>query len=71
MLALEARCPVSCARAGHRGAERAIMVALTMSLPGGTRAILAENLIAAGLDLEVASGNDAIASHSPTRRTPS
>ena len=38
-------------------------------MPGGTRAILAENLIAAWLDLEVASGNDAIASHSPTRRT--
>ena len=40
-----------------------------LAVPGGTREILAENLIAAWLDLEVASGNDAIASHSPTRRT--
>ena len=44
-------------------------VALPMSLPGGTRAVLAENLIAAWLGLEVASGNDAIASHSPMRST--
>jgi hypothetical protein len=38
-------------------------------VPGGTRAILAENVLAAWLDLEVASGNDAIASHSPIRKT--
>jgi propanediol dehydratase large subunit len=44
-------------------------VALVMSVPAGSREILAENLLAAWLDLEVASGNDAIASHSPTRRT--
>jgi len=44
-------------------------VALVLSLPGGTRAILAENVIAAWLDLEVASGNDAIASHSAIRKT--
>src|SRR5207247_10471169 len=44
-------------------------VALVLSVPGGTRAILAENLLAAWLDLEVASGNDAIASHSEIRRT--
>ena len=44
-------------------------VALALAVPGGTRAILAENLIAAWLDLEVASGNDAIASHSPIRKT--
>ena len=40
-----------------------------LSVPGGTRAILAENVIAAWLDLEVASGNDAIASHSAIRKT--
>ncbi len=34
----------------------------SLSVPGGTRAILAENVLAAWLDLEVASGNDAIAS---------
>ena len=44
-------------------------VALVLALPGGAREILAENLLAAWLDLEVASGNDAIASHSAMRRT--
>src|SRR4029078_682473 len=44
-------------------------VALALAVPGGTRAILAENVLAAWLDLEVASGNDAIASHSPIRKT--
>ena len=40
-----------------------------MSVPGGTREVLAENVLAAWLDLEVASGNDAIASHSEIRKT--
>jgi hypothetical protein len=44
-------------------------VALVLSVPGGTRAILAENVLAAWLDLEVASGNDAVASHSAIRKT--
>jgi propanediol dehydratase large subunit len=44
-------------------------VALVLSVPGGTRAILGENVLAAWLDLEVASGNDAIASHSDIRKT--
>src|SRR4029077_18290699 len=38
-------------------------------VPGGTREILAENVLAAWLDLEVASGNDAISSHSAIRKT--
>ena len=38
-------------------------------MPGGTREVLAENVLAAWLDLEVASGNDAIASHSAIRKT--
>ena len=38
-------------------------------MPGGTREVLAENVLAAWLDLEVASGNDAIASHSEIRKT--
>ena len=38
-------------------------------MPGGTREILAENVLAAWLDLEVASGNDAISSHSAIRKT--
>lgn len=71
MLYLEARC-VSLARAaGSQGIQNGSIscVALVLSLPGGTRAILAENLLAAWLDLEVASGNDAISSHSPIRKT--
>ena len=40
----------------------------TESLPGGVRGVLAENLIAAMLDLELASGNDAMASHSQIRK---
>ncbi len=40
-----------------------------MAVPGGTREVLAENVLAAWLDLEVASGNDAIASHSEIRKT--
>jgi hypothetical protein len=44
-------------------------VALVLAVPGGTRAILGENVLAAWLDLEVASGNDAIASHSDIRKT--
>src|SRR3954462_8408686 len=71
MLALEARC-LSLVREGGSPGEQPgeiSCVALKMSLPGGTSASRAENLIAAWLDLEVASGNDSIASHSPTRRT--
>jgi propanediol dehydratase large subunit len=71
MLYLEARCLAAIRAAGSQGVQNGSIscVALEMSVPAGTRAILAENLLAAWLDLEVASGNDAIASHSPTRRT--
>ncbi|MBA2476099.1 MAG: propanediol/glycerol family dehydratase large subunit [Actinobacteria bacterium] len=70
MLYLEARCLATIRAAGSQGVQNGSIscVALVLSLPGGTRAILAENVLAAWLDLEVASGNDAIASHSPTRR---
>ena len=44
-------------------------IALPESLPGGVRAVLAENLLASMLGLEVASGNDALASHSAIRKT--
>ncbi|MBZ0286404.1 MAG: propanediol dehydratase, partial [Anaerolineae bacterium] len=44
-------------------------IALPEALPGGVRAVLAENLLAAMLGLEVASGNDALASHSEIRKT--
>jgi propanediol dehydratase large subunit len=71
MLYLEARCLAAIRAAGSQGVQNGSIscVALELSVPGGTRAILAENLLAVWLDLEVASGNDAIASHSPTRRT--
>src|SRR6476646_6131800 len=71
MLYLEARCISVVRAAGAQGVQNGSIscVALVLSLPGGTRAILAENVIAAWLDLEVASGNDAIASRSPIRKT--
>src|SRR5256712_13994694 len=71
MLYLEARCLCLARAAGSQGVQNGSIscVALVMSVPAGPREILAENLLAAWLDLEVASGNDAIASHSPTRRT--
>jgi len=71
MLYLEARCLAVIRAAGSQGVQNGSIscVALELAVPGGTRAILAENLIAAWLDLEVASGNDAIASHSPIRKT--
>jgi propanediol dehydratase large subunit len=71
MLYLEARCVSLVRAAGSQGVQNGSIscVALVLSVPGGTRAILAENVLAAWLDLEVASGNDAIASHSAIRKT--
>jgi propanediol dehydratase large subunit len=71
MLYLEARCVCVVRAAGSQGIQNGSIscVALVLSVPGGTRAILAENVLAAWLDLEVASGNDAISSHSAIRKT--
>jgi len=71
MLYLEARCISVVRAAGAQGVQNGSIscVALVLSVPGGTRAILAENVLAAWHDLEVASGNDAIASHSAIRKT--
>jgi hypothetical protein len=71
MLYLEARCLALVRAAGSQGVQNGSIscVALALSLPGGTREVLAENVLAAWLDLEVASGNDAIASHSEIRKT--
>jgi propanediol dehydratase large subunit len=71
MLYLEARCLAVVRAAGSQGVQNGSIscVALVLSVPGGTHAILAENVLAAWLDLEVASGNDAIASHSEIRKT--
>ena len=71
MLYLESRCISVVRAAGSQGVQNGSIscVALVLSVAGGGRAILAENMIAAWLDLEVASGNDAIASHSSIRKT--
>jgi len=71
MLYLEARCLAVVRAAGSQGVQNGSIscVALVLSIPGGTRTILGENVLAAWLDLEVASGNDAIASHSEIRKT--
>jgi propanediol dehydratase large subunit len=71
MLFLEARCLATIRAAGSQGVQNGSIscVALALSVPGGTREILAENVLGAWLDLEVASGNDAIASHSEIRKT--
>ncbi|MBM3635965.1 MAG: propanediol/glycerol family dehydratase large subunit [Alphaproteobacteria bacterium] len=71
MLYLEARCLLLAKGAGAQGVQNGAIscVALTGALPEGVRAILAENLIAASIGLEVASGNDAMSSHSDMRKT--
>ena len=71
MLYLEARCLMAIRGAGSQGVQNGSIscIALPEALPGGVRAVLAENLIAALLDLEVASGNDAMASHSEIRKS--
>jgi propanediol dehydratase large subunit len=71
MLYLEARCLLITRGAGSQGVQNGSIscIALPEALPGGVRAVLAENLMAAMLGLEVASGNDALASHSAIRKT--
>jgi len=71
MLYLEARCLMLTRGAGSQGVQNGSIscIALPEALPGGVRAVLAENLLAAMLGLEVASGNDALASHSAIRKT--
>ena len=70
MLYLEARCLMAIKGAGSQGVQNGSIscIALPESLPGGVRGVLAENLIATLLDLELASGNDAMASHSQIRK---
>jgi propanediol dehydratase large subunit len=71
MLYLEARCLALVRAAGSQGVQNGSIscVALVLAVPGGTREILAENMLGAWLGLEVASGNDAISSHSAIRKT--
>jgi len=71
MLYLEARCLLMTKGAGSQGVQNGSIscIALPESLPGGVAAVAAENLLAAMLDLEVATGNDAMASHSDIRKS--
>lgn len=71
MLYLEARCLLLVKGSGAQGVQNGSIscIALPSALPGGVRAVLAENLMAASLGLEVASGNDAMSSHSDMRKT--
>ena len=70
MLYLEARCLLVTRGAGSQGVQNGSIscIALPEALPGGVRAVLAENLLASMLGLEVAAGNDALASHSAIRK---
>lgn len=71
MLYLETRCLMVTKGAGSQGIQNGSVstIGITSSVPSGIRAVLGENLIAAMLDLEVASSNDQTFSHSDIRRT--
>lgn len=71
MLYLEIRCILMVKGAGSQGIQNGSIscIALPESLPNGVRGVLAENLVAASLGLEVAAGNDAMSSHSSMRKT--
>src|SRR3954468_20120324 len=71
MLYLEARCLALVRAAGSQGVQNGSIscVALALSVPGGSREVLAENVLAAWLHLEGASGHAAIRSHSEIRKT--
>ncbi|SHH42918.1 propanediol/glycerol family dehydratase large subunit [Clostridium grantii] len=71
MLYLETKCIMVTKGAGVQGLQNGAVscIGVTSAVPSGIRAILAENLIASLLDLEVASSNDQTFSHSDIRRT--
>lgn len=71
MLYLEVRCLLVTKGAGVQGIQNGSVscIGVTSSVPSGIRAVLAENLAAALLDLEVASSNDQTFTHSDMRRT--
>ncbi|SET18557.1 glycerol dehydratase large subunit [Natronincola peptidivorans] len=71
MLYLETRCIMVTKGAGVQGLQNGSVscIGIAASVPSGIRGVLAENLIAAMLDLEVASSNDQTFSHSDIRRT--
>lgn len=71
MLYLEIKCVMLTKGAGVQGLQNGSIscIGVPAGVPGGIRAVLAENLVTTCLDLEVASGNDQTFSHSPFRRT--
>ncbi len=71
MLYLETRCLMVTKGAGVQGIQNGSVscIGVASSVPSGIRAVLAENLIAACLNLECASSNDQNFSHSDMRRT--
>ncbi|EAG6729781.1 propanediol dehydratase [Listeria monocytogenes] len=71
MLYLESRCIFITKAAGVQGLQNGSIscIGIPGAVPSGIRAVLAENLIAVMLNLEVASGNDQTFSHSDIRRT--
>lgn len=71
MLYLESRCIFITKGAGVQGLQNGAVscIGMTGAVPSGIRAVLGENLIAAMLDIEVASANDQTFSHSDIRRT--
>ncbi|GAA3592116.1 propanediol/glycerol family dehydratase large subunit [Kineosporia mesophila] len=71
MLYLEIRCILVTKGAGVQGLQNGSIscIGVPGAVPGGIRAVAAENMIASMLDLECASGNDQSFSHSPMRRT--
>ena len=71
MLYLEVRCLFLTKGAGVQGIQNGSVscIGIPAAVPSGIRAVLAENLVAAMLDLECASSNDQTFSHSDLRRT--
>jgi len=71
MLYLEIKCIMITKGAGVQGLQNGSIscIGVPAGVPGGIRAVLAENLVTTCLDLEVASGNDQTFSHSAFRRT--
>ena len=71
MLYLEVKCVMITKGAGVQGLQNGSIscIGVPAGVPGGIRAVVAENLVTTCLDLEVASGNDQTFSHSPFRRT--
>lgn len=70
MLYLEARCLYITKGAGVQGTQNGSVscIGVPAAVPGGIRAVLAENLIAMMLGLECASSNDQTFTHSDLRR---